>query len=767
MLAGMALTSPFVHGQDCSLTVRGRVIDDHDRSPLAFAEIGIVGTGKGSVADEQGYFAVEGLCPGSHRIRVEHLGCTPVERTIELKESVVIDFLLEHHTEELREMEVVTTRPDENVGQPIQRIDRRAMERGSGRTLTEMLATIPGVTTLNSGPTISKPVIHGLSGNRVLILNQGIRQEDQQWGTEHAPNLDPFSSDRLTVVRGAASVQYGSDALGGVVITEPLVLPKEAGIGGEVRGVGMLNGRGGGANAMLHGGVKGLHGVGWRIQGSGRYLGDSEAPDYVLSNTGVNELGLSTSLGYRDHKGHASVYYSWFGRETGILRASHIGNLTDLNNAISSGEPWYIGDFTYEIVPPRQSVQHHLVKAEAGRSISERGRLVLTYGYQSDDRREYDIRRGGRSDTPALDLNLSTQSADAVFKHWIGRHLHGRVGVSGLLQENVNVPGTGIRPLIPNYEKRSAGIFVVEHLPLTDHVELEGGARLESTRLNVFKYDVNDVLLSPEHEFTNNALSLGANWTVSDSVRLRFNASSAYRPPHVSELYSEGLHHGAAAIELGDAELAPERSYKATADLEASWLNGRLRTDVTLYADLIEDYIYLRPDGVELTVRGAFPVFNYTATDALLHGLDAMLHFHVTPRWSLRSRMSIVRGRDDLQQEWLLQMPSDRMLNELLYKMTDAGRWTAIEIGASSTVVFEQTRIPEGVDFALPPGTYQLMGLQAAATHPLGKGELRFGLQASNLLNMAYRDYMDRFRYYADARGIDLVIWIRYGFGKQ
>ncbi len=750
----------------CTLVLSGRVIDAHDRTALEYAAITIVELERTVQADAAGNFSIPGLCPGSYTLLVSHVGCDPVQRKVEIRKDLVIDLKLEHHAHELRDAEVKGKRPDENVGQAHKELDKSAMERNGGRTLAEMLATIPGVNTLNSGPTISKPVIHGLSGNRVLILNQGIRQEDQQWGTEHAPNLDPFSSDKLTVVKGAASVQYGSDALGGVVITEPVELPREAGIGGEVRGVGQVNGRGGGGNALLQGGVQGLRGLGWRVQGSGRYLGDSEAPDYVLSNTGVREGGASAAVGYRDHRWNASAYYSWFTRELGILRASHIGNLTDLNNAIESGTPWYVADFTYDIEAPRQDVEHHLVKAEAGYAVSERDRIVVTYGYQADDRQEYDIRRGGRSGTPAIDLFLTTHTADAVLKHWIGKHIHGKVGLSGVFQENINVPGTGIRPLIPNYRKQSGGVFLLEHFPLSPKVEMEAGARVETTRLDVAKYTFDEVLISPQHDFTNSAITVGANWSVKDSVRLRFNVGTSYRPPHVSELYSEGLHHGAAAIERGDAVLTSERSLKGTIDLEALCFGGRLRTDVTLYANSIADYIYLRPDGVELTIRGAFPVFQYVATDAFLYGLDATLQAKLTKRLSLRNRTSLVRGRDLSQSEWLFQMPSDRTDNALLFELPEAGAWRAVEVSASSTVVFQQSRVPGDLDFTEPPGTYHLIGLSASASRTLGKGDLRIGLQANNILNTTYRDYMDRFRYYTDARGLDFTFWIRYSFGK-
>ncbi len=758
-----------LHAQadSCALVFSGIVLDEHDKSPLSFAEVYLPGVGKGAVADVQGRFRIEGLCAGNHPVRVMHLGCDPVERTVSVKQDLFMEFKLEHHAEELREFEVARDRPDEHVGSSTGELDKAAMEKSSGRTLSEMLVSIPGVTMLSSGPTIGKPMIHGLTGNRILILNQGIRQEDQQWGTEHAPNLDPFSSDRITVVKGAASVQYGSDAMGGVVITEPVELPRQAGLSGEVRGVGKANGQGGGGNAMLQGGIGKLRGFGWRVQGSGRYLGDARAAEYVLSNTGLREQGASASMGFRDHRWSASVYYSWFARELGILRAAHIGNLTDLNNAIARGRPWFVGEHTHAIGAPRQTVQHHLAKAEVGYAISDRNKLELTYGYQGDDRQEFDVRRGGRDAIPATDLFLVTHTADVVLKHWIGPHVHGKIGASGLYQENINRPGTGVRPLIPNYAKEAAGVFVLEHFPISERLELEAGARVESTRLGVARYNTQDVLVLPVHHFRNSAFSAGANWTLRDSLRLRFNISTAYRPPHVSELYSEGLHHGSAAIETGDDRLDSERSMKATADLQGAWFNGKLTSDVTIYADRIADHIYLRPAGVRLTIRGAFPEFAYVATDALLYGLDLGLQYRLGPRWRLRNRSSIVRGRDRTLDEWLFQMPSDRTENAVVFTLNEARQWRDIEAAVSSSIVLEQRRIPIGLDFTTPPPGYHLVGVQISATRAMGTRSLRVGLQVNNLFNVAYRDYLDRFRYFADARGTDVALWLSYRFGGR
>jgi len=275
------------------------------------------------------------------------------------------------------------------------------------------------------------------------------------------------------------------------------------------------------------------------------------------------------------------------------------------------------------------------------------------------------------------------------------------------------------------------------------------------------------VLILPEHDFLNHALSLGANWSVADSARIRINLSSAFRPPHVSELYSEGLHHGTAAIEIGDALLPSERAFKGVIDLETALFQGRAHALLTAHASRINDFIYLRPDGYQLTIRGAFPVFRYVATDGLISGLDASFDLRIAGPFTWRLRASTVHGRDLEQDEWLFQMPSDRVENTIAFAPRRAGRWKELEVAATSSFVLEQRRIPVGLDFTPPPLTYHLLGLSASAARPLGKNELRVGLRGSNLLNIAYRDYLDRFRYYADARGIDIALWITYRFGGK
>lgn len=747
----------------CDLVLSGRVLDEHDRTPLAFANL-VVGEGqRGTSTDAEGRFRLEGMCQGEVRLRVSHVGCEPQEIRIDLKGSREITVFLEHHTHELEQFEVARERPDENVGHSKVEIDRETMERGTGTSIAEMLTGANGVDIQRSGPTIAKPVVRGLSGNRVVLLNQGVRQEDQQWGTEHAPNLDPFSTDRITIVRGAASVQYGSDALGGVIITEPVELPDRASLRGELRALGALNGRGGGGVGLLEGAVPRVPGLAWRVQGSGRFLGDSRAPNYVLSNTGIRESGISATIGSERHRHGAKVYYSWFARELGILRASHIGNLTDLENAITSGEPAYVAPFTYEVDAPRQTVQHHLLKTEAYWRPNELDQIVMTYAYQANDRQEFDIRRGGRSAIPALDLFLATHTLDVVYKHFIGKAVHGKVGVNGLWQENYNVPGTGVRPLLPNYDRRMFGVFAVEHFPLNDKLELEAGARLDHSGLLVRTFDPQDNYITPEHRFTNHAFSLGANWTLEDSVRVRAGMNSAFRPPHVSELYSQGLHHGSAAIEEGDPTLGSERMVQATMDTEWDARNGRWSVAWSLHASHTDGFIYLRPEDYRLTIRGAFPVFRYTATDVLMWGTDLRVVHRPSPDWELSVRGGLVRGRDLDEDEWLFQMPADRLGATVTWNKMLGGNDLSVRV--NGRWVRTQDRIPIGLDLTEPPDGYMLLGADLLLERALGMDRMQVGLRVDNLLNTTYRDYLDRFRYYADARGLDITLWFVWRFG--
>jgi iron complex outermembrane receptor protein len=237
-----------------------------------------------------------------------------------------------------------------------------------GQSLGEALKAATGVTTLQTGSSIAKPVIHGMHSNRVLILNNGIRQEGQQWGSEHAPEIDPFMAQKLTVIKGAAGVRYGSDAIAGVIMVEPNPLPDSAKIHGEANLVGFSNGQQGIASGIIEGGLPKKKGWAWRLQGTYKRGADIKTADYYLANTGIQERNFSATIGYNTAHWGTEAYFSYFDTQLGIFAGSHIGNITDLLTAINSSRP--NSDYTpssasYTINRPNQDLAHNLFKVKS------------------------------------------------------------------------------------------------------------------------------------------------------------------------------------------------------------------------------------------------------------------------------------------------------------------------------------------------------------------------------------------------------------------
>ena len=201
-------------------------------------------------------------------------------------------------------------------------------------TLRESLKELPRVSSIQSEPSIFKPVIHGVHSQRILILNNGIRQERQQWGAEHAPEIDPFIASNIVEIKDAGAIKYGTDALGGVIKINPPDLPTTNTFGGELNMIGQSNGRSGTISGMVEGGLKKFKGFGLRVQGIGKNSGDFHERDYNLSNTGYNELNYSLATGYHKENVGIEIYYSHFKTEIGILRGSSVESASNLENAL-------------------------------------------------------------------------------------------------------------------------------------------------------------------------------------------------------------------------------------------------------------------------------------------------------------------------------------------------------------------------------------------------------------------------------------------------
>lgn len=749
--------------QDCNYSLKGVVRDEDNSEPLGFAVVKIINPEKVLQTDDHGEFEIKGLCAGKYELLVQHVGCKDSVFTIELTKSKKVVLRLPHHLNALTDVEVVTKHVDAKSTQVVNDLEAKDLDKSRGQSLADQLKQVNGVTTFNTGPTVSKPVINGMQGYRILILNNGVRQEGQQWGNEHAPEIDPFVAQKLTVLRGASAVRYGSDAIGGVVLVQPADMPDTAAVTGEFNIVGALNGRSGAMALQAQGYFDKIKYFSWRIQGSVKRAGNVKTPDYYLKNTGAEENNFSYTLDYHRQKFGVSLYYSQFNSKVGIFSGAHTGNLTDLQAAFNRTRPQdSLAGFSYVIGRPYQNIEHELIKASADLHTGPRSRIYLNYANQFNIRQEFDKHlpknaQRAALDKPAADYRMTTHTSEVYWEHDYIRSFRGKFGVQGMYQENVYRE----QFFIPNYLNKTFGVFAMERF-IRPKYELEAGARFDYKFLKAFYYNEGE-LQQPVREFKNPGVSLGAILKPKNHTHINLHIANGWRAPAVNELYSNGLHHGVGAVERGRADLKTEFCVNAVGSVV--YHHERLYAGFTGFYYWFDNFIYYSPaEDAELTLRGAFPVFNYTQSDARISGADALIKYHMNKYINLKARSMWVRGLNLETKQHLIYMPSDRYEGGVTFSLPDSKSLSETYIEPVVLYVAKQTRVPALLDFAPAPDAYFLLGMNLSSTMKMGRQKLIITFSITNATNEIYRDYLDRFRYYNDAIGANYTLRLRIPF---
>ncbi len=747
--------------------IHGVVEDAGTGQPVVGATISVTWTDAGGTqqrqgrSDRHGHVDFRDLPPTRVVLRARMLGYAPFERTLDLTEDdVLLKVRLELAVVQLSQVAVTADTTVDALEQVVSltSLDRAALDKTRGQTLGETLKQLPGMAVIQLGPSIAKPVIRGLNSQRVLVLNAGLRQEDQQWGTEHAPNLDSFDADAVTVVRGAGTVLYGADALGGVVRVDHAPVADSGPMRGDVALNTFTNSRQGALSVAVQGGglaVPLIGRTGYRLRLTSRVAGNGGAPDYYLSNTGFRELNGSATFGVQREWGRSELLISRFGTELGVLRQAHAGNFDDLQRAMTA--PPRDSAFTYDIDRPNQRVSHNTLRWTTTRLLDDASELELVYGLQYNHRREYDNHGPLRfRDEPAFNLKLYTNSLDVRWKHAPWRGLFGTVGVSGVIQGNQTL---GKAFLIPGFDLQQGAIYAQEAWG-RGRFSLSGGLRADAISQTTLAF-ADAGIRSPAgtKSWRGIAGSFGAAYQIVEGWDASLRVARAWRPPTVNERYAQGVHHGTAQYELGDATLDQERSTGVEAGLRYAGVRGTL--DVSAYDNRIDDFIFLRPREPVFTLRGAFPAFNYARTDARMRGLELAGTWSVTRWLALVGNATAVRGTDRLRAQPLYDMPADRALVQarVTGERARLGVWYA---GVGTQLVREQDGVPEGTIYTLPTAGYALLQAELGTSGALVFGRaLDVSLSVSNALDTRYRDYLSRYRLFVDDAGRDIVLRVR------
>ncbi len=783
-----------VFGQNCSYTLSGYIIDLHDNTVLENATVIVAGSERAVMTNEEGRYAISNLCEATYNLQVSHPACETQAVRVSINGNTTRNINMEHHLESLGDVELVAHAHNAKSKTATEQvIAHTILQSNSAASLGDALSQLSGVTGLNTGNTVVKPVIQGLHSSRVVLITSGTRLEDQEWGVEHAPNIDINAAGEVTVIKGAAGLQYGGDAVGGTIIIEPETIPVKDTIYGRILLTGATNGRGGSlASAVTKSFNSGWYGS---INSTVKRFGDFESPEYVLSNTAVSEENFSARLGVNKYRYGLEASYSVFDKKSGILRSSHLGGAEDLVVAINRNEPFVVADFTYDINSPNQEVRHQIAKVNGFYRFDNFGKLSGQYDYQRNDRLEFDVRRDSEDTRPSIDLQLETVGAQLNFDYTADNTITAKAGISGQYAKHVPNPNTGVRRLIPDYQAQDFGAFIIGSKQFSQ-LTIEGGIRYDYNRILAEKFYTNalweergydlefpeferqeigvQIFTKPDFTYHNVSATLGAAYELNEADRIAFNYSLASRAPNVSELFSDGLHQSAARIEIGDLrfnkELANKVSINFTHDTSA-WT-----FTVGPFANFIEDFILIEPTAIQRTIRGSFQVGVYRQTEARLLGFDIDNCLQLSENLMMSNQFSMVKGKDMTLDKPLIDIPAASTRNAINYQIPKVNN---LNLKLESSYVFRQNEFPNNnfevylpqtettaiVDVSTPPDAYHLLNFRSDMDFQLTeKSILNLGFMVNNIFNSSYREYLNRQRYYADDLGRNFLVQLRFNF---
>lgn len=742
----------------CKHSLTLLVADDHTTEALQGASIVLNGSANTYNTDAGGRVVIPDLCSGTYTIMVSHAGCQSQTLQIDLKGNESRKVFLHHVKTELGEVEIIGYRA--NQAKIANDLKGTQLFATRGLSVAQALTAVNGVRMLATGGTIAKPVVNGLHSNRLVLVTNGVKLESQQWGTDHAPEMDPYASDKFTVIKGAASVRYGPEAIGGVVLANPAPLMRFAGMEGEVQAAAFSNNGMGALSAMLQGAGGKNAAWAWRLQGSLKKGANLRVPGYHLANTAMDEGNWMAMGSYRHSKWEIEGNVNFFNTRVGLYTGAHVDNLDDLQAAIKSDRPLFPGKMSYDIGRPFQQAQHWLAKLKATYHWNDKHQTTLWVAHQENIRQEYDSR--AFIELPELNLNMGTTSSELLHEVAIADGMQWQSGMHLSYQQNVNSPSSA-RIFIRNFEASTASAFSIFKLNSGKWAH-EAGLRYDYRNFQSF-YRNSGVLTEHTRNFSNATASLGSSYYPAPHWTISMQAATAWRPPAPNELYANGLHQGLAAVEIGNQDFEAERSLHA--GLQIIYKKPeKVHLEISMYNNRIADFIYLQPtQPPALTINGYYPRFEYRQANANLTGIDLMAKYFVTPQLEPYARVNLLYARNVTDNDWLILMPADRLETGLTWYPDAGKKWVKpyVKIGLIHTL--EQKRVPGNsrtgaeADYAPPPPAYTLVEAEAGTL--LAKSGIQAGLSIYNLTNATYRDYMNRFRYFAAEQGTNVALRIK------
>ncbi|MBG6235132.1 iron complex outermembrane receptor protein [Pedobacter sp. CAN_A7] len=710
---------------------KGKVIDAQTQQGLPGAVISIPDLRVAAITNADGEFTLKNIPgQGSFLVQIRYMGYETLTRMVDFSNIETNTFSLKQSVIEGREVVITGTATSSNSRKnstSISTVSKAELLAHPSTNLVDALSRVPGVSQITTGNGISKPVIRGLSGNRILTLNNGVKQQGQQWGDEHGLEIDQYSADRVEVLRGPASLLYGSDALGGVINVLDALPAPEGTLQGELLSNYATNSGLTGTSLMLQGNENGFV---YRARGSYKNAHSFKTPTGYLPNSGFNETSFNGQLGLNKHWGYAHLDVSSFRTNLGFYEPA----VNAAGQFVDEDENTFTNDqlTSRSLAFPKQDVRHFKIAMNSN-ILFNSGSLKTTLGYQKNNRKELEA----ADEVPELLLNMHTYTYD--FKYSF-KPVNGWAPVIGTSAEFIHSLNTeGMEALIPDFDSQSYGAFV--YVKKTwDKNTINAGARFDYHQLDGKEHIAEEemVFQNFKNKFSNVSAGIGYTHEFNEQLGFKANAGSAFRAPNIAELSSNGVHEGTFRYEIGNSNLKAEQSYQFDASLD--YQTSTLSASIGGFVNHINNFIFYNTTGETID---EMQVYRSVQRDALLRGLEASLTLHPVEFLHIENSFSYTRATNKATDQPLPFIPAAALRNELRFEPSIPGtEKTYLSLGLDN--FFKQNRVDE---FETATGAYSLLNAAVGTTLKLGKTqEISLYVSGKNLLNKKYYDHLSRYK---------------------
>jgi outer membrane receptor protein involved in Fe transport len=743
----LSLVSVALNAQQPSApgTINGRVVDASGKA-LEAVKVSIAELRIETTTDADGSFTLRNLPEGSYTLLVRTSGARGIAVEHVRPGTTLLPLTLSTSAVRVDPVTITATRTPSLTGSsvlPVSQISEDRLRREATISLAHSLAHLPGVRSVSTGEQIGKPMIRGFYGSRVLVMQDGSRLEDYSWSDEDAPSVDARLAQRVEVIRGPASVLFGSDALGGVVNVVPLDLPTTAGgsfrrFGGELYGAS--NNKEAGASLT----AEGANGkLGWRATGIGRFAESFSTPDGEVENTGFLSVNGEAAAGIRGDRSNTTLRFSHYGGEFKLLEA-RAPALLAAQEGEEEGPERKLADDRLQLT---NDMSFSKARLET-KALFQRHSLVEV----SDDlcTIQPSLCAGassGPAERTAFDLLLNTGTLDLLAHHSLSNTIHGVLGASGLYQKN---DSRGPLFLVPSATTSSAAAFLFEEATM-GRLTLAAGGRIDARKTSADANPALGLTSDRDRDFTEPSGNLGLVFHALAPLSFSANAGLAWRAPTLFELFANGPHLAEGRYEIGDPTLAAERAFNL--DGGVRWQSGRVSAEVDAFRDRVKDFAYLTPTSENIQ---GLRVYRHLQGDALLTGGEGSLEVEVVPSLVLKARHDFVHGNLRRNDEPLPLMPPPRTAIGAEYHVMSAWAGDAF-LSAEVEDVARQKR-PSPQDFVTPG--YTLINFDVGL-HPHFFGRnARVDLGIRNAANRRYRNFMSRYKEFSLEPGRNLILRI-------